>query len=104
MKRFAFKMMLIPGNEAEYERRHSQIWPELKELLKKDGIANYSIFLDKETSTLFAYQEITGNSSSQEMGNREIVSKWWNYMADIMAVNPDNSPCTVPLSEVFYMK
>lgn len=26
-----------------------------------------------------------------------IVQKWWDYMADIMEVNPDNSPVTIPL-------
>ena len=32
------------------------------------------------------------------------VEKWWDYMADIMAVNPDNSPVSIPLEEVFYME
>ena len=35
MKREAFKMFLKPGCEAEYERRHAQIWPELKQLLSE---------------------------------------------------------------------
>ena len=30
MKREAFKMYLKPGCEAEYEKRHAAIWPELK--------------------------------------------------------------------------
>ena len=29
MKREAFKMYLKPGCEAEYEKRHAAIWPEL---------------------------------------------------------------------------
>lgn len=35
MKREAFKMYLKPGYEAEYEKRHAAIWPELKALLSK---------------------------------------------------------------------
>lgn len=31
------------------------------------------------------------------------VQKWWDYMADIMEVNPDNSPVSIPLPEVFHM-
>ena len=39
------------------------------------------------------------------VGRGEIaVQKWWDMMADIMEVNPDNSPVTVPLQEVFYLK
>jgi L-rhamnose mutarotase len=103
-KRFAFKMKLYPGFKEEYRKRHAEIWPELVTMLENEGIGNYSIFLDEETNTLFAYQEQSGESSSQDLGKTEIVQKWWKYMADIMETNPDNSPVTVPLEQVFYMK
>ena len=103
-KRFGFKMKLLPGFREEYLKRHNEIWPELVELLKKEGIGNYSIFLDDESNTLFAYQEQSGESTSQDLGNTEVVKKWWKYMADIMETNPDNSPVTIPLEQVFYMK
>ena len=57
MKREAFKMYLKPGYEAEYEKRHAAIWPELKALLSKNGVSDYSIYWDKETNILFAFQE-----------------------------------------------
>ena len=103
-KRFGFKMKMYPGFREEYIRRHDQIWPELVALLKNEGICNYSIFLDIETNTLFAYQEQSGSSSSQDLGSTEIVKKWWKYMADIMESNPDNSPVTIPLEQVFYLE
>jgi L-rhamnose mutarotase len=103
-KRFGFKMKILPGFREEYEKRHSEIWPELVKLLKDEGIGNYSIFIDEETNTLFAYQEQTGENSSQDLGQTEIVKKWWKYMADIMETNPDNSPVTIPLENVFYME
>jgi len=104
MKRFGFKMKLIPGFRDEYRKRHGEIWPELVKMLKDQGIGNYSIFYDEETSTLFAYQEQSGESSSQDLGTEEIVKKWWKYMADIMETNPDNSPVTVPLEQVFFLE
>jgi len=73
-------------------------------LLKSQGICNYSIFYDEETNILFAYQEQQGESSSQDLGSEEIVKKWWKHMADIMETNPDNSPVTVPLEQVFFME
>lgn len=97
-------MKLYPGFREEYRRRHKEIWPDLVRLLKENGVSNYSIFLDDETGILFAYQEQAGESSSQDLGTTEIVQKWWKYMADIMETNPDNSPVTIPLEELFYME
>ena len=96
-------MKLKPGHEAEYKRRHDAIWPELKQLLKEAGISDYTIYLDEETHTLFAVQKQSG-ASSQDLGSTAIVQKWWAYMADIMDTNPDNSPVSVPLKEVFYLE
>lgn len=104
MKRLAFKMHLNKGQKEEYEKRHNEIWPELKQLLKDAGVSEYSIFLDKETNTLFAFQKLSGESGSQNLGSTEIVQKWWKYMADIMETNPDNSPVTTELEEVFYLE
>ncbi|MBQ3780419.1 MAG: L-rhamnose mutarotase [Bacteroidaceae bacterium] len=103
MKRFAFKMFLKPGCEDEYERRHAALWPELKRQIEEAGVGNYSIYWDRDTNILFAYQEIEGEQSSQDMGADEVTKKWWAYMADIMETNPDNSPVTVPLREVFHL-
>ena len=102
--RVAFKMKLKPGFKDEYKKRHNELWPELKALLKDQGVSNYSIFFDEETNILFGVQEQEGESSSQDLGELEIVKKWWTYMADIMETNPDNSPVTVSLDEVFSME
>ncbi|WP_339864875.1 L-rhamnose mutarotase [uncultured Algoriphagus sp.] len=100
-QKLAFRMKLIPGFEEEYERRHREIWPELVTLLKDTGIIDYQIFLDRETSNLFAFQVIAGEANSQDLGSTEIVQRWWKYMADIMETNPDNSPISVALPNVF---
>jgi len=104
MKRFGFKMNLLPGFREEYKRRHAEIWPELVKLLKDSGIGNYSIFLDEETGTLFAYQEQEGEASSQDLGENPVVKRWWKYMSDIMETNQDYSPVTVPLEHVFLLQ
>lgn len=104
MKRFAFKMFLKPGCETEYERRHAAIWPELVEMIKQQGVKNYSIYWDRETNILFGYQECAGDGNSQAPGYVDPVTrKWWDMMADIMEVNADNSPVTIPLKEVFHL-
>ena len=104
MKRCAFKMKLKPGKKEEYQKRHNAIWPDLRKLLHDAGIREYSIFFDEETNTLFAVQKIVGERGSQDLAQTVIVQKWWAYMADIMDTNPDNSPVSIPLEEVFYLE
>lgn len=101
MKRNTFKMKLKPGFEEEYKKRHDEIWPELEKVLSEAGIRNYSIFLDEETLTLFAYQEL--EDEYEDVVSNPIVRKWWTYMKDIMETNPDDSPVEKPLEEVFHM-
>lgn len=102
MQRVAFKMQLKPGFEAEYKKRHDEIWPELSQVLKDAGVSGYSIFLDKETLTLFAVQKLAENHTADRLPGHPVVQKWWAYMAEIMVVNPDNSPVCTALPEVFY--
>lgn len=104
MKRVAFKMYLNEGQKAEYIKRHNEIWPELKALLKDAGLSEYSIFLDEETNTLLAFQKVSGDAGSQDLGQTETVQLWWKFMADIMKVNPDYSPVSKELEEVFYLE
>ena len=96
-------MQLNEGQKAEYKKRHNEIWPELKQLLKSAGISEYSIFIDEETNILFAFQKVSCEGGSQDLGKTEIVKQWWKFMADIMKTNPDNSPVSVALEELFYM-
>ena len=58
MQRLAFKMKLNPGQKEAYTKRHNELWPELKKLLKDAGVSEYSIFIDEETNTLFAFQKV----------------------------------------------
>lgn len=103
MQRLAFKMKLNTGQKKAYKKRHDELWPELKKLLKDNGVSEYSIFLDEETNTLFAFQKVSGDGGSQDLANNDIVKRWWDFMADIMEVNPDNSPVSTALEELFYM-
>ncbi|MDT7830527.1 L-rhamnose mutarotase [Pricia sp. S334] len=103
MKRLAFKMKLNPGQKEAYIKRHDEIWPKLEKLLKDSGVSEYTIFLDEETNTLFAFQKAFGDGGSQNLADHPIVQKWWDFMADIMETNADNSPVCTPLKEVYYM-
>ncbi|GGJ42527.1 L-rhamnose mutarotase [Deinococcus roseus] len=104
MQKIAFKMKLFPGQEAEYQKRHDEIWPELRDLLRLAGIRDYSIFLDRETSTLFAVLWRSGDHQMDDLPTQEVMQRWWACMADIMVTNPDQSPYSVPLEQVFHLE
>ena len=97
-------MKLFPGKVEEYKKRHDEIWAELVDLLHQHGISDYSIFLDEETLSLFGVLSIENESRMDELPKTEIMKKWWAHMADIMETNRDNSPVSVSLKDVFYMR
>lgn len=103
MIRNAFCMKLKVGMEAEYKRRHDEIWPELAEALAAAGVSDYSIFLDESTGVLFAVQKLSDDNTADALPDQAIVKKWWAYMADLMETHPDNAPVCKPLREVFHM-
>lgn len=58
MVRKGFKMKLYPDMAEEYEKRHNELWPEMKEMIHEYGGRNYTIFLDRETNVLYGYIEV----------------------------------------------
>ena len=103
MVRKGFKMFLYPGMAQEYERRHNELWPEMKEMIHAHGGRNYSIFLDEETHVLYGYLEVEDEEAWARSADTQINRKWWDYMADIMKVNPDNSPVCMDFRQVFHL-
>ncbi|WP_448309732.1 L-rhamnose mutarotase [Pantoea sp. PGP6] len=104
MLRRAFVMQVIADCHAEYQRRHSPIWPELAETLKAHGAHNYAIWLDAERNLLFASVEIESEARWEAVARTEVCQRWWASMKDLMPSNQDNSPVSQPLKPVFFLK
>jgi L-rhamnose mutarotase len=103
MIRKAFVMSVNPGAEQEYERRHRPIWTELEDVLRSHGVRSYSIFLHPETRQLFAYAEIEDEAKWEAIAQTEPCRRWWKFMRELMPTNPDHSPQSTPLREVFHL-
>lgn len=103
MIRKAFKMQVFPENVEEYKKRHNPIWEELESVLKNHGVHNYSIFLDEETNFLFAYVELESEEKWSKIAETSVCQEWWNFMAQLMETNSDNSPVSKELKEVFHL-
>jgi L-rhamnose mutarotase len=99
----AFRMKLRPGFAAEYKRRHDEIWPELAKLLRDSGIHDYSIFLDEETSHLFAVLKLRESNERELLPRHPLMRRWWDHMKDLMETHPDGRPMEWPLVPVFHL-
>ena len=103
MERYAFRMRLNAGMQAEYKRRHDAIWPELVALLQGAGISDYAIYLDPESHLLFGVLTRTTPHGMDDLPHSPVMQHWWAHMADIMEVGPDNAPVALPLVPMFHM-
>ena len=98
----AFRMKLKPGTVDEYKRRHDVLWPDLAAALTEAGIHDYSIFLDEETLHLFAVLKLAPDNKIDALPGQPVMKRWWDYMADLMEVEPGNRPREWPLRPRFY--
>lgn len=103
MQKHAFRMTLKPGMQAEYRRRHDDIWPELVALLKDAGVSDYSIHLDPESNALFGVLWRSDDHLMDDLPTHPVMQKWWAHMADLMATHPGNEPVAVPLIPMFHL-
>lgn len=103
MIRKAFKMQVLSGSAVEYERRHNPIWPKMEAMLKAHGVSNYSIFIDDESDTLFAYVELASQEQWDTIAEEPICRKWWVSMAELMETEINKRPFSQDLREVFHL-
>jgi L-rhamnose mutarotase len=103
MHRLALKMKLHAGKAEEYKCRHDELWDDVKQLLKDSTVSDYAIFLDEETNILFATLKVEDLEKFTQLPQHPVIKRWWEYMADIMETNADNSPVSIDLKDVFYL-
>ena len=102
MERFAWKGRIKEGMQAEYKRRHDEIWLEMLELLKAAGIRNYSIWSDGRD--VFGYYECEKGIEFAEktQAGSPVVDRWNEYMKDVMIMEMDPVTGAQPeLTQVF---
>ena len=102
-ERIAFRMNLNPGQVAEYEKRHDNVFPDLSKALKDAGVSDYSIWHDPESDHLFAILTRSDDNTLDKLPDTEICQRWWAFMADIMETDENNVPTQIPLKRVFLL-
>lgn len=96
-------MLLRPGQENQYRRRHAAVWPDLLADLKAAGASNYSIFLDGHD--LFGYLEVDDFDRFRAViAASEANARWQPEMA--LLTDPMTDPTSGfhrRLEEVFHL-
>ena len=99
MKKYAWKAEIIDGKKDEYVRRHNEIWQEMKDVLTKAGVCNYSIWVCG--NELFGYYECEFGVeyAAKVQSESEVVARWNEYMKDVMIMPLDKKTGAQPLLE-----
>ena len=92
-------MQRDPGKEAEYKRRHDEIWPELAGLLRSAGVTNYSIHLDHEIFALFGYLQRIEPHRLPALAADPVLYRWWQSMR----TDEIGTPIFTEIAEMFHM-
>lgn len=93
----AFALRLRPGTEAEYQRRHDTIWPDMRDALLASGILHYEIHLCREESLLFAFIIRSTSHSMDSLPDNPVWQRWQAHMGDILV----GTPARIPLELMF---
>ena len=104
MQRVAFQLRVRAGKEAEYDRAHEAVWPELLRELESFGVREYSIF--RRGQQLFLYLRVPSfDRLLEQLAASEINRRWQEQMAPLFEPVPDleaGEPFAM-MREVFYM-
>lgn len=105
MEKYAWKGLIVEGSIDEYIKRHDEIWPEMKDVLEKAGIVNYSIW--NVGNELFGYYECEKGVeyAAKVQAESPVVDRWNEYMKDILIMEMDPETGAQPkLRQVFKFK
>ena len=84
MERVCFTFQIKPGTEAEYKRRHDEIWPELVEAIRQSGFTNYTLF--RRGLQVIAYAECVPDAATafRKIATYEVNARWSEWFEDVI--------------------
>lgn len=85
MERALFYLRLFPGTEAEYDRRHQSIWPELAAEIRESGLRNMSGFRRGTDVWYYVQAEPDRTAAFDVHGPKPKNQEWGRYFRDVIA-------------------
>lgn len=103
MERYCFTFELKPGQEAEYQRRHDEIWPELVADLQAAGIRNYTLF--RRGLQVIAYCECHPDAATAfgQMAHSDANARWSTWFEDVIERLSDEEGRLFTADEVWHL-
>jgi L-rhamnose mutarotase len=102
MERVLFSFGLLPGMEAEYDRRHAEIWPELVAEIRDSGLRNMTGF--RRGTDVWYYVECQPDAATAFAihAERPANRRWNAAFRTIVATGPDASDSRIWYRELFH--
>lgn len=103
MERLCFFIHLKPGVEAEYERLHREMWPEMTAALQDCGFTNYTLF--RRDLLVVGYLECVP-SVVETLGafdQTEVSERWNKAFAEIIDYMSDAEGRLLAANEVWHL-
>ncbi len=101
LNRRAFMMSVDPDKKQECLDYVSKVSSDLTNQMKKNGIHQYSLFLDQDSCLLFGFLEYRSERGLETFTSSEECKQWWKETSQFIISNEDNSPISTDLQEVF---
>lgn len=91
MQRVCLTFRLVSGREDEYRRRHVEVWPELEEAIKAEGIVSSVVYVATDTVVVLVEHPSDIDGALERLGATEVNARWSEYFADVMATQPEQA-------------
>jgi len=103
MHRLCFTFDIYEGAEAEYKKRHDEIWPELVVAIKEAGFSNYSLF--RRGTQIVAYAEVEPNldEAFASLGESELNARWSTWFEELIVNLTDSQGELMTFNEVWHL-
>jgi L-rhamnose mutarotase len=103
MERLCFTFEIHAGKEAEYQKRHDEIWPELVEAIRDAGLRNYSLF--RRDQQVVGYVECDPDVATAfaRLGPSEANVRWAAWFEDVIVELVDENGDLFTLAEVWHL-
>ncbi len=102
MERACFYLRLFPGTEAEYDRRHAAIWPELSAEIRESGLRNMTGFRRGTDVWYYLEAEPDARTAFGIHGPKPNNQRWNEYFATVIAQITDDAGELLWYREVFH--
>lgn len=103
MERLCYTFDLAPGMEHEYERRHTEVWPEMLAALREAGFSNYSLFRRGREVIAYAECEPTVEAAMAHLEATDVNARWSTYIRSIMTRTVDADGKFFTVDEIWHL-